>query len=300
MSNERQADVAGNGTAQEQRAITFAEFLEDVPPNQILLISDVVTVTGSRTGDSGFLLNFPEVRLHCGSDRCNGIRFFRLRRERNLYLNPANLTFHFISYECSNCQAQTKIFSIAAQATGGSETSGRGFKFGEYPTYGPPTPSRLIGLIGPDREMFLQGRRCENQGLGIGAFSYYRRVVENQKSRILDNIIRAAETLSSSADMVAALREAQKETQFKKAVESIASAIPHGLLIKGQNPMTLLHSALSEGLHEEDDQTCLSLAHDIRVVLAELSDRLGQVLKDDRELNEAVTRLMQRKAKSGS
>ena len=36
----------------------------------------------------------------------------------------------------------------------------------------------------------MKGRRCGNLGLGIGAFVYYRRVVENQKSRILDEIIK--------------------------------------------------------------------------------------------------------------
>jgi len=46
----------------------------------------------------------------------------------------------------------------------------------------------VITLIGPDREIFLRGRRAENQGLGIGAFAYYRRVVENQKGRIITQI----------------------------------------------------------------------------------------------------------------
>jgi hypothetical protein len=68
--------------------------------------------------------------------------------------------------------------------------SGECYKLGELPVYGPPTPARLISLIGPDREIFLKGRRCGNLGLGIGAFVYYRRVVENQKSRILDEIIK--------------------------------------------------------------------------------------------------------------
>jgi hypothetical protein len=37
------------------------------------------------------------------------------------------------------------------------------------------------------------GRRAENQGMGIGAFAYYRRVVENQKNRIIAEIKRVAE-----------------------------------------------------------------------------------------------------------
>jgi hypothetical protein len=115
-------------------------------------------------------------------------------------------------------------------------------------TYGPPTPSRLISLIGPDRELFLKGRRCENQGLGIGAFGYYRRVVENQKNRILGEILKLAQKIDAQPEMIAALEAAKKETQFSKAMTAVKTAIPQGLLINGQNPLVLLHSALSDGL----------------------------------------------------
>ena len=77
---------------------------------------------------------------------------------------------------------------------------------------------------------------------------------------------------------------------------SARDAIPQSLLINGQNPLSLLHTALSIGLHEETDERCLELAHDIRVVLSELADRIGTALKDEQELNTAVTRLMNVKA----
>lgn len=55
--------------------------------------------------------------------------------------------------------------------------------------------------------------------------------------------------------------------------------------------MTLLHTALSEGLHAESDEQCLELATDIRVVLAEVAERMAQALKDEAELSHAVKRL---------
>ncbi len=61
------------------------------------------------------------------------------------------------------------------------------------------------------------------------------------------------------------------------------------------NPFTLLHKALSEDLHAESDEECLEAASAIRVVLAELSERMGQVLKDEAELKEAVSRLLRDK-----
>jgi hypothetical protein len=72
----------------------------------------------------------------------------------------------------------------------------------------------------------------------------------------------------------------------------VKTGIPQVLLINGQNPLTLLHSALSQGIHAETDEECLELATSIRVVLSELADRLGSALKDHAELNAAVSRLL--------
>jgi hypothetical protein len=168
--------------------------------------------------------------------------------------------------------------------------AGQCYKFGEYPTYGPPTPTRLLRLFGKDREIFLKGRRCENQGLGIGAFVYYRRVVESHKDQILDEIIKVANKVAP--DLVPKFEEAKKQNQFLSAIETVKDAMPQALLINGHNPLTLLHSALSEGLHAQTDEQCLQLAHAVRVVLGDLAERIGQTLKDEAELNAAISRLM--------
>src|SRR5690606_30885251 len=143
-----------------------------------------------------------------------------------------------------------------------------------------------------------KGRRCENQGLGVGAFVYYRRVVENQKNRIFDEIIRVSQHLGADGQLLADLEAAKNETQFTKAVDTIKHALPQSLLVNGHNPLSLLHSALSEGVHELTDAQCLDLASSVRIVLIELADRLSQAMKDEVELNEAVNRLARKKGKT--
>jgi hypothetical protein len=95
---------------------------------------------------------------------------------------------------------------------------------------------------------------------------------------------------------LAELEAAKKETQFTKAIEQIKSAIPDVLKVQGQNPLTLLHSALSEGIHALDDATCLEIASDIRLVLDELAERMAAALKEDAEIAQAVSRLMARRS----
>jgi hypothetical protein len=172
------------------------------------------------------------------------------------------------------------------------ESDGTVVKYGELPAFGPPTSSKVISLIGPDRDSYLKGRQAENRGLGIGAFAYYRRVVENQKNRLLDEIIRVAERTKAPRATIELLSSAKDETQFSRAVEMVKDAIPPTMLIDGHNPLTLLHSALSQGLHAQSDEECLALAGSIRVVLEELAERASTALKDHAELRTALGRLM--------
>ncbi len=290
MNEQNQTEVR-----QEPEAISFAEFLESTPPSSLTNITVLAPPIYYQGGGlDGYYLSTPEIQIHCSSDACNGTRFFRCTDRSRTTIPDDDFNFFYISYICSNCRKTEKTFSLAAQRDKGSK-SGKCYKFGELPIYGPPTPARLITLIGPDREIFLKGRRCENQGLGIGAFVYYRRVVENQKNRILDGIIKVSKKLSVPKEKIEILEAAKAETQFSKALSIVKNAIPQVLLINGHNPLTLLHTALSDGLHDRTDEHCLEIANSVRVVLSELSERLAQALKDEAELKYALSKLLNEK-----
>lgn len=247
-------------------------------------------IASSRQGNSYIpVLRVPLVQLHCDSDDCQGVRYFAhtgihaIKRE--------STTEHFVEFICRHCRKTKKTYAVTVLPDEEGD-NGYLFKFGEEPPFGPPTPAKVISLIGGERDYFLKGRRCENQGLGIAAFAYYRRVVENQKGRILAEVHRVAARLGAAEEVLSELVAAQAEVQFSKAIESIKHAIPQILLINGHNPLMLLHSALSEGLHATTDDECLQLATSIRIVLTELVDRMNVALKDEAELTGAVNHLM--------
>ncbi len=272
---------------------TLVDFLETHPPGQFVQIPDLA-IWASPDGFQSWYFSQPELQLHCTNERCNGIRVFRCVSGKIHLAGTQKYENEFVSYRCSNCQQETKVFALAMRR---EKDKGKGicYKYGEVPVFGPPTPSRLIKLIGPNRDVFLKGRNCENQGLGIGAFVYYRRVVENQKNRILEEIKKVLEKIHAKPDVISLLDQAITETQFSKAMGIAKDGIPESLLIDGHNPLGLLHSALSEGVHELTDEECLELAGSIRVVLTELSERLSQALKDEAELTKAVGKLLNRK-----
>jgi hypothetical protein len=287
------ADHSTEEVKEEIKYQTIAEFLESTPPNQLIHISDL---SEWHTGYSPHSeMRTPEIQLHCDHENCNGVRFFRCVAGEGEYLKKGEYKFFYVTYRCWNCQKVEKTFSLAAKVDVDTKPSGECYKFGELPTFGPPVSPKLIKLIGPDRDEFLKGRRCENQGLGVGAFIYYRRVVENQKNRIIEEIIKVSEKIGSPKEKLEKLRVSLKETQFSKALDMAKDALPESLLINGHSPILLLHRALSEGVHALTDEQCLELAGSVRIVLGELSERLSQALKDEAELTKALSTLMNKK-----
>ena len=276
----------------EVKSKTLAEFLESSPPGVAEEVSDAC---GRHPANNHRVLSEPDLQLFCSSETCNGIRFFHCTSDW-VYLADSGWKFAYQTYACRNCEKKNKTFALAVRQNEISSSVCTVYKFGELPSFGPPTPPRVITLIGPDRELYLRGRRSENHGLGIGAFAYYRRVVENQKGRIIREMGRVAARLGASPATVAEFEAAATESQFSTAIDRIKDAIPQSLLINGNNPLSLLHRALSEGLHEQDEDVCLDLAQSIRIVLTELAERMSQVLKDKAELDNAVSRLLNRKA----
>ena len=280
----------------------LAEFLESQPPGRSLVVDDLVQFTSQAQSGLIPILNTPEIMQHCNSDVCNGNRIFRIENNQVGRLLPRT-GFYFMQYRCSNCKKSLKVFSVAAKipktAVQDKDITGEIEKFGEMPVFGPRIQSKLVSLIGGDREEFLKGRRCESQGLGVAAFIYYRRVVESQKNRILEKIKRVAQSLEGHEEFVKIIDAAIKETQFSKALEMTKDAVPESLLIRGHSPLALLHDALSDGVHARSDEECLDMAESTRIILSELSDRLHMALKDDNEVKEALSRMLAIKSQRG-
>lgn len=286
----------------DTRHISWEEVLKNRPPGEYRNVSGAV-----GTKDNKPALKQPILEMYCDSEICGGVRIFESWLNYNSYSDVYVSTFgsgyssidSFIKYTCRHCRSSTKTFaaSVTLNATENEKDANEQklvtvTKFGEWPPFGPPTPSRVFELIGTEQDLFLKGRRAEFQGLGIGAFSYYRRIVENQKGRLLDKIAAVAEKTKASQIVVETLRDAKNETQFKRAIDKTKEVFPESLKISGHNPLLLLHKALSEGLHAKTDEECLEAAQDVRLILFEMSNSINQALQDKKELDQAVTRLM--------
>ena len=169
-------DVPEPEAAANAATTSWAEFLSERAPPSRAIVEDAALYR------QGYWNLAPTaIPLDCDSDACGGTRWFG-PAEKDLSVPVTGTSRHFIDYHCRNCRVKWKTYSVLVRmdfegseerktVPQGTKAPCEVTKVGEWPPFGPPIPARVISLIGPDRTTFLQGRRCENQGLGIGAFS---------------------------------------------------------------------------------------------------------------------------------
>jgi hypothetical protein len=288
--------------------VNFNELLDKIPLYTKVNISgflseDAIKQQSATRAASSGSVSFNQMsisrklqpRLYCGFEDCQNYTFFEFSDDTHFQLNLNSINHNTVSFSCCNCKQSTYKFFLEITSpvdrNVDNKTDFKIQKVGQIPRHGKRIPSKASKIIGKERDLFFKGSISENQGLGIGAFSYYRRVLDLQKDKIFDEVIKVLKLTTGNEALTKELTEAKAETQFTKAVDKIQTALPDGLLISGNNPLKLLYSALSEGLHSHTDEECLELAQDIKVVLFEFSERLDSALKESAELSGAINRL---------
>jgi hypothetical protein len=263
---------------------TFREFLETAGPfkTQLVLVDNVV-IRNSR-----YELKMPEVMLYCPSAQCDkDMSFDPLDEEITLGGSDAVNRIAFVRYKCRHCKVTLKTYALRVKSSGGKPATVHAMKFGEDPPSIGPTPRSLKDLLGDQWELFLQGRRAEIAGLGIGAFAYYRRVVEHVWQRVLLRLQSVA-GLEGSAERTQALNAAKEEKWFTRSMELAKEFVPPSLFVNGHNPFQRLYDACGDAIHEYTDAECLARARVIRLVLGRFAERAKAVLAEDAELSAAV------------
>lgn len=277
----------------------WKEFLESTPPNTGVKIPSLVDRVVRTYGNGQFDYYLPRIRiqLHCSID--DGVRWFDcLSGTQSGIAVGRTWEYDFIDYRCRDCGRDVKTYAVLTVRESETALDAEVMKLGEYLPFAAPTSKRVEKLLGKaDLEIYRKGTRSEAQGLGVGAATYFRRVVDNQWKRLITEIREAAAKLGSKD--LSLFDAALAETQFSKAVEMLKDAIPPKLMIlDGENPLTLLYRPLSIGLHELSDKECLQQAADIRTVLTALLENIADVLKDQTELKSAAARLKGRRDSS--
>jgi len=266
-------------------------FAETQPYEERRVPSELTYLSRDNRGDH-YKLVLPNVSLPCRN--CRGARLFEPSSTENVHASYSVQAFLYFS--CKNCERDIAIFAVRIGDV--KEKSCTAMKYGQSPRFGIALPQSIEAVVmGDDATLLQKALVAESEGLGVGAFSYYRRVLDNQRVRIIERVREAVELLGGDATLLHDLDIAKSERQFTKAVEAIKHALPRALYVEGHNPLTLLYDAVSNGLHAETDPECLDSAKSIRTLLAHLLMKIDEVLASHDEVKGAVNRLLAAKAK---
>src|SRR6266404_382524 len=274
-----------------------AKFLESVPPGEFRRLPQEAFEDDVH---GRIMFRWPAIQLYCANDTCEGVRFADSDAGRVVFSADNQRRDEFANYRCRNCKTHLKFFAIILFSPGANAGNlGSIIKVGELPLFGPHVPDNVFQLLEKDVEQFRKGLRAEAQGLGIAAATYYRRVVENQRTHLFDQIIVAAESVNADGKMIERLKYLREHWRFQQSIDEIKDCLPQILLIEGQNPLELLHPVLSDSIHDRTDEEALEIAGEVRLVLINLAERIALAKTQSDELKQAVAKLSARKAKRG-
>lgn len=99
---------------------------------------------------------------------------------------------------------------------------------------------------------------CISHGFGVGAFAYMRKIVEKEIIRIVEEL--ANDESTGTNDLRALLNQFQEKKQMSLIVDNIYPFLPSSLKILDRNPLKVLYSMYSEGLHNANDEECMDVA----------------------------------------
>jgi len=260
------------------------EFLETYP------LYRKFTDTDARVPNVVGALQSPALNMFC--KQCKSNQTFRMA---NRYTELSGKVDSWVEgifrsqYICTHCSQSQRIFFFLAD-----RNENYYMKVGQYPSWEINSDSNLEKLLGKYADNYKKGLVCESQSYGIGAYGYYRRIVENIIDQLLDEIP-ALLTGTELSLYQEALKKTKTTTVTKEKIDLVKDLLPPILRPEGMNPLAVLHTTLSEGIHALTDEACLAKAAIIREAMLFLVHRISETTSQSKEFTAGMRKLLDMK-----
>lgn len=246
----------------------------------------------------GTLDNLDRVSISMPCQVCSSKQTFLMQNAYYEGYKVANVTIEgttcHLRYVCMGCQTFTHHFYVRF-----GPNATWVMKVGQMPPWDIAPDPDLAAALGDNASLYSKGLVCESQSYGVGAFAYYRRIVEIQ----IDQLLADVESLIPESERPAYKSALAKTKETKVAQEKIAlvkDLLPPILRPEGMNPLAVLHDALSDGLHGRSDEECLALAAEIREILVFLVGQIAATTAAAKGFTGAMRRLLEKKARTST
>jgi hypothetical protein len=274
--------------------MNFDEFLRKASLYHKVLLDESVNVCGPRSKDQV---------VHQACKNCKEDRTFKLVHHETLYQfddaireprgsSTAILrsSLHSYAYDCLYC-SQFRLFFLV----GLDQHQTTAWKAGQHPAWSIEVSKQFEAMLRDHKETYKKGLICESQGYGIGAFAYYRRIVE----LVIGDLLESIDDLMDGAEKEAykeALVSTKNSRDAKTKIDLVKHLLPSSLMQGEHNPLGVLYRILSEGIHAMSDEECLEYAVAIRETLVSLVDQIA-VSKKSRTLSGSIKKLLKKSPK---
>lgn len=200
-----------------------------------------------------------EIDAYC--DICEQQRPFQDLRSRGggsgMAVNALKSGTSYFSFICVSCRKSHREYLVEQVL---DEEAIRIQKYGELPRSRLVRNRVLQKFLEDDLDNYEKAIVCLSYEYGIAAFAYFRRVVENNISALLDLLQKDAESSGSDKTVLDALADLRKDTPMSEKIKLANLALPNHLKPDGLNPLGRLYQVLSEGVHSLSEAECLEKA----------------------------------------
>ena len=182
--------------------------------------------------------------------------------------------FSGICQSCGN-------YKISLIISGGTQNENPKYfirKIGQYPAPEASVaklPKEVFDFLSDeDRELYRKGLKNLELGYGLGAFAYFKRMIENEIGKIIETISNPYSPQSNRiAEVVAAYKTDQQKS---KLIEDITPHLPESLKEHGANILLLLNDTVLTPLHELTEEECIKKSKDIDTLFRYLLKKINE------------------------
>jgi len=237
--------------------------------------------------------NYPKVPINMKCSVCDSMQTFNMINNYSELFHhnnyPANNTLIRLDYLCQSCKSFHRQFNIYI-----NEALDAVCKVGQFPEWEIKLDKNLEKTLGKHSSTFRKGLVCEAQGYGIGAFAYYRRITEQIIDELLDSINDLIDEENKEKFKVA-LEQTKTTRVTQEKIDLVKDLLPSILRPNNMNPLGILHSKLSEGLHAETDENCLEIAAHVREILTFLVNQVIQSKSSASKFTDSMKAILDKK-----
>jgi len=250
----------------------------------------------------------PAIHMHCGN--CESEQTFNMSNQYNEtdydiddYINDKVLRLKYVCTACNRNTIQFFVYSYKRIEERVDEQTGKTDKYnilyvekvGQVPAWSIEMDKNLEKELADHATLYKRGLENESQGYGIGAFAYFRRITETTIDQMLDSIPDLLEG-EDKTKYEEALMKTKNTRVTQEKIDLVKDLLPSSLRPDGMNPLGVLHSALSEGLHAETDDECMEYADEIKQTLVYLVNQIERSKSTSKVFTASMRKILDKRS----